>query len=308
MGESAEELEQQPAENLEAEQKPPEGQELPPEGDEKQGDEEGPLEVILEGETPTQEQKPTGFQSSKRRNRYARRLDEKDEVITGLQNQINQLQQQSTPAPVADVPIQPSKDDYYGDDAGYNVALNQYRTDVTTWQANQTTNLVQQQQNGLQNQQRAMQSQKAINSHYDQAAKLGADDFADVESNAVDILGESVVREMIPILGDKSAAIMYYLGKNEDKAFEIKEALERNPTEATMLIGELRGRIKTRLKTKSQAPAPETQVAGKSPAGTSALQRRYDAALSEALEGKGGALNERRKIKQEAEAKGITLE
>lgn len=308
MGESAEELEQQPAENLEAEQKPPEGQELPPEGDEQQGDEEGPLEVILEGETPTQEQKPTGFQSSKRRNRYARRLDEKDEVITGLQNQINQLQQQSTPAPVADVPIQPSKDDFYNDDAGYNLALNQYRSDVTNWQASQTTALVQQQQNGVQVRQQQAKAQKAINSHYDQAAKLGADDFVDVEGAAIDILGESVVRELIPLLGEKSAATLYYLGKNEDKALEIKDALDRNPTEATMLIGALRDRIKTQRKTTSQAPAPETQVEGKAPGGNSALQRRYDAALEDAKQGKGGALTDRRKIKAEATAQGITLE
>lgn len=270
------------------------------------GEEDGELEVILEGDTHTQDEQkssPKGFQ--KRIGRFNRRLTEKDQEIAELQQRIAGMAQPVQTALTA-MPLPPTEESTGFDGEVFKVAQAQYVQDMTLWNQNQINLSISQSNNGLKLQQQARTAEKSISKHYENAGKLGANDFDQTEDAAVEILGDALAKEIIARTGDKSAAIMYYLGKNEAKAFELKDALENDPTEATMLVGELRANVKVQRKRKSQAPDPETKVEGQPPKGQSTLQRALEAAREEA--GQTGDMRAVMKVKRDAKAQGITLE
>lgn len=293
------EAEDQEIETEELEVTLEEGQET--EQTQEEGEEAGEVEIVLEGETHTQEQKPKGFQ--RRVRRFNRRLQEKDDRIAELEGQLANRVPQS----VSEMPLPPTEESVGYDTEKYQQAMAQYRQDFQNWQANQLNAAIQTRETGLQQQQAKRSVDKALSSYYDDASKLGVDGFDEAEDSVIDVLGGDVLKEIIPRFKDKAPAAVFFLSKNEDKLFELKEALDSDPVEATMLIGALRDRLKVQRKTKSQAPEPDTELkGGKVPTKPSALQRELDRAREQA--GQTGDISEVLKIKKEAKAQGIDLE
>ena len=115
--------------------------------------------------------------------------------------------------------------------------------------------------------------------HYETAQDLGADDYAEVEDKALDILGNEIVNFIIQS-SDSSPVILYYLGKNPDEAENIAELVKTNLGKAALQIGRLEVELKVRPKGKTEpTPDPDDEIEGGSPSANNTKQASYDAKL-----------------------------
>lgn len=94
--------------------------------------------------------------------------------------------------------------------------------------------------------------------HYEQAMKLDAPDYEDAEVAVIDQLGIGVVEEIIE-REPNSAAMIYFLQKNPDRAKALKKALGHSAYEGVIAISDLRRHIKPATKS-STAPTPTDKV------------------------------------------------
>ena len=98
--------------------------------------------------------------------------------------------------------------------------------------------------------------------HYEAADKLGVKDYDDVEGQAVTILGKDTVNRLIGAT-QNSPRILYYLGKNPDKAQAIADLVKTDPIKGVMELGVLDARLKVSTKAKrNQAPNPDDELEG----------------------------------------------
>ncbi len=110
--------------------------------------------------------------------------------------------------------------------------------------------------------------------HYEAADKLGIKDYADVEDVAIGILGKQTVNQLIKDL-DNSPAILYYLGKNPEKAESIAEMLSGpNAVKGVLELGALSAGLVAQPKVKrNAAPDPDDDLVGSSVSRTGRKQR-----------------------------------
>lgn len=102
--------------------------------------------------------------------------------------------------------------------------------------------------------------------HYQAAEKLNHSDYNDMEDVVIEIFGSDIVNELIKASPD-SAAIMYHLGENPDKAEEIAELIKENPILGTMAIGALNIKPRINKAKRNQAPNPDDELEGATPVG-----------------------------------------
>lgn len=147
---------------------------------------------------------------------------------------------------------------------------------------------------GRRTQEYTQQSQeiaKAMRAHYDAADKLNLANFQEKEDAALQILPQGVDAAIAQNFPEKSAAIIYYLGSNPDKAREI---FSKNPVQVTIELTRLADRLtlKPRGKQISNAPLTDEPLSGDvTAANISSLQKQMDAAASK------GDVDTYRKIK-----------
>lgn len=116
--------------------------------------------------------------------------------------------------------------------------------------------------------------------HYQRADKLKVKDYDATEDKAIEILGQDIVKQVMAAT-DKSAEILYYLGKNPDKAESIKELIATNPVQGVFEIGALSRGLEVRPKAQSKpAPDPDTELEG----GSSPKSNDYEKKLDELRE------------------------
>ena len=123
-----------------------------------------------------------------------------------------------------------------------------------------------------------------IDKHYERAEALGARDYTETENIAIDILGKSNVSQYIG-RSDNSEIVLYYLGKNPDKAEAIAALLDDDAISGTLQLGAL-GEL---LENKSQgnlnpAPAPDDELEGGSPSASTSNMTKYDRQLDKLRE------------------------
>lgn len=100
--------------------------------------------------------------------------------------------------------------------------------------------------------------------HYNNAQTLGIKDFEETEDKAIEILGKDTVNQFIQN-SEKSHIVLYYLGKNPDKAEELAELINTNPVKGTLQLGALEEKLKVKPRGKTQqAPDPDTEIQGSS--------------------------------------------
>ena len=98
--------------------------------------------------------------------------------------------------------------------------------------------------------------------HYKKADTLKMKDYDDTEDQAIAILGQDVVNQMISA-SDKSPELLYYLGKNKSFAEDLASLIKTNPVKGVMNIGALEARLKARPKANVRnAPDPDTELSG----------------------------------------------
>ncbi|QBY42545.1 Bacteriophage, scaffolding protein [Arsenophonus nasoniae] len=202
---------------------------------------------------------------------------------------------------ILNFPDQPKIDDYLSDNAlekyDYDTYKAQaaYQAALQDWQMKSLdarSKAVADQ--GRRTQEYTQQSQeiaKAMRAHYDAADKLNLADFQEKEDAALQILPQGVDAAIAQNFPEKSAAIIYYLGSNPDKAREI---FSKNPVQVTIELTRLADRLtlKPRGKQISNAPMTDEPLSGDvTAANISSLQKQMDEASSQ------GDVDTYRKIK-----------
>lgn len=163
-------------------------------------------------------------------------------------------------------PVMPNVDDFDGGvhDPEYVKKIQEYQdsrvqNEITRQVQEATKQTVQTGRQTVQSQELERKQVK----HYQRANEIGTKDYAEVEDEAIAILGNGTVNQIINNFDD-SHVLLYYLGKNPDKAQAIADKIQTNPIQGVAELGALRSQLKIKPKTKI-TPNPDTPLSGGSP-------------------------------------------
>ncbi len=154
-------------------------------------------------------------------------------------------------------------------------------------------------------------SEQRQQEHYRKAEELGASDYGEMEDAVISSMGNQVVREMVNKC-KQPHLLIYYLGKNPDKAAEIAGYLKQSDIRGVLEIGALDDRLKARPRANATAaPDPDTELSGGTPASSGhVLQVKLDklrdkASKAESAAGRSNVMAEIRNVRKEMEASGV---
>ncbi|WP_211838005.1 scaffolding protein [Proteus terrae] len=249
------------------------------------GQEEG-FDIVLKDDESTQEGKPNNnaVQAAKRIAR--KRQKEIEQQVKAIEN--GELPEHLRVKP--ELPAMPKLDDYLSDEA-----LGKYDYDTHKANAAFQADLLQWQNKALDARSKAVADQgrrtqeytqqgqqvaNAIKAHYDAAEKLNLPDYQEKEDSALQVLPQGVYEAIAQNFPDKSAAIIYYLGSNPEKA---KDLFSKNPVQTTIELTRLADRLtlKPRGSQRSSAPPADEPISGDvAAANVAALQKQMDDAAS----------------------------
>lgn len=189
-----------------------------------------------------------------------------------------------------ELPAQPSANDFFSDEslAKYNFDQNQalaaFQQANTEWQMkamDARSNAVSEQVRNVQAYtQQSTQYVEAARKHYDAAEKLNIPDYQDKEDAFMQLVPPQVGADIMRLFPEKSAALMYHLGANPEKA---RQLLAMDGQLALIELARLSDRLtlKPRGTQVSSAPPADQSIAGDvTAANTDALRRQMEAAAS----------------------------
>lgn len=187
-----------------------------------------------------------------------------------------------------ELPAQPNANDFFSDEAMEKYGWDSGRAQAAFQQANNEwlikaqdarSNAVAEQGRKTQEYtQQSAQYVEAARKHYDAAEKLNIPDYQDKEDAFMQIVPAPVATDIMRLFPDKSAAIMYHLGANPEKA---RQLLAMDGQLALIELARLSDRLtlKPRGQQVSSAPPADQSIAGDvTSANRDALQRQMDAA------------------------------
>lgn len=278
---------------------------------EEQPESEG-VEVVLSGDDGSQPDKQHGIR--KRVNKLNAKVDQAEGRATDAEQQLANANERikiyelalSQKTIAADTPPPPDPSDYDDGvkDPRYAQALNQYNLPlIEEVVRKQTANLA-----PVQTETINPDLERKQNQHYERANKLGAKDFDETEDIAIGILGKETVNQVISEI-DGSELLMYYLGKNPEKAEDIAELIKTRPVKGVAELGRLSAKLSVKPKgTNESTPDPDEEIPGGSPSAnkTNRHQKRYDAMIAKVQEGTA-KMADVIAIKREASKDGVTL-
>lgn len=207
-----------------------------------------------------------------------------------------------------DLPPQPNVNDYLGDDALYGkyngdtamamAALQQANNEWNLKAQDARSNAVAEQGRRTQDfTQQSAQHVEAARKHYDAAEKLNIPDYQEKEDAFMQIVPAPVATDIMRLFPEKSAALMYHLGANPEKA---RQLLAMDGQSALIELTRLSERLtlKPRGQQVSSAPPADQSLTGDvSAANIDAMRKAMEAASSK------GDVETYRKLK--AKLKGI---
>lgn len=257
------------------------------------------FEIVLgSAEQPSAEdkaaKKPRGVKrllNERRENRQ--QLSAQEQRIAELEKQLAQGQ---TNPQVNAVPVPPTLESVGYDDEALVQASRKYQQDLHNYQQSLVKSVIDQQQHGTERARQQEQMNSVINAHYDRAEKLNLPDFDDAEGKLVEILDQGAVAQIAQMIPN-SEAVVYYLGKNPDKAYQIREIWERNPGLAAVELGGLSRDVQIRPKKKQQRPQPESKITGGAPASRSQLERDIEKERNRIANGETNDMTHLHKLK-----------
>ncbi len=148
------------------------------------------------------------------------------------------------------------------------------------------------------------QKEELIQGHYQRASDLKVGDYEAIEDVAVEALGVELV-QAIQTTVDNSETLIYWLGKNPEKAAALSVQFEANPGKATFELGKLASRISLRPKGKGP-PDPDVPVRGGAGPVNASLVSKYLKKMEVATD-EDNPLEARQKVRAEALAQGVEL-
>ena len=300
--------------NLDAET-PPDELETPPEQDDKPTDEQvadsaisadqDSKEAWMESEQPSlkgddKKVVPVGA-LKKERQKYRVRLEERDDEITTLKKQLEEVTRLVRPPTLAEMPKVPLKRpdplDYQNDPA-------QYRAAEERWLAEQTDRRIEQRFQNLgkeaQEAERKRQLEKSLDSHYQEVNelleqnKLNREDYQENELQfrraikyalPANAKSDPIADQLIAKLGAGSSKVIWYLGKNPSALNKFSNLLASDPSgfDAFAYLAEVKAEraISPRI-AHSKAPAPATRASGNAGgSGGDDLKKRFQKAAKD---------------------------
>lgn len=187
-----------------------------------------------------------------------------------------------------ELPPQPNANDFFSDEAMEKYGWDSGRAQAAFQQANNEwlikaqdarSNAVAEQ--GRKTQEYAQQSAQYVDAarkHYDAAEKLNIPDYQEKEDAFMQVVTAPVATDIMHLFPEKSAALMYHLGANPEKA---RQLLAMDGQQALIELTRLSERLtlKPRSKPVSEAPNPDEPLQGQAVAAhMSALEKQMNAA------------------------------
>jgi len=206
-----------------------------------------------------------------------------------------------------ELPAQPNANDFFSDEAMEKYGWDSGRAQAAFQQANNEwlikaqdarSNAVAEQGRKTQEYtQQSAQYVEAARKHYDAAEKLNIPDYQDKEDAFMQIVPAPVATDIMRLFPEKSAALMYHLGANPEKA---RQLLAMDGQSALIELTRLSERLtlKPRGQQVSSAPPADQSITGDvSAANVEAMRKAMDTASNK------GDVETYRKLK--AKLKGI---
>lgn len=189
-----------------------------------------------------------------------------------------------------ELPSQPNANDFFSDEAMEKYGWDSGRAQAAFQQANNEwlikaqdarSNAVAEQGRKTQEYtQQSAQHVEAARKHYDAAEKLNIPDYQEKEDAFMQVVPAPVATDIMRLFPEKSAALMYHLGANPEKA---RQLLSMDGQQALIELTRLSERLtlKPRGKQVSEAPNPDEPVQGQAvAANVAALQKKMEAAAN----------------------------
>ena len=139
-----------------------------------------------------------------------------------------------------------------------------------------------QQQQRLQS--REAELDAALSKHYERARKLGVDDFDAAENKVIELFGSDAAKEIIGAV-DESHTLVYWLGKNPDKAYQYAQTIRTNPVKGILELGKLAAKIKLQPKPKEPI-SPDEPLTGSGGGAAAAYERKLADMVKRVQQGK----------------------
>lgn len=262
------------------------------------GQEEG-FEIVLKDDENKPKQDPaTNAQFAQRRleRKRQRELEQQAEAVKR-----GELPEALRVTP--DLPAQPNANDFFSDEAlskyDYDssraaAAFQQANTDWQMKALDARSNAVAEQ--GRKTQEYTQQSAQYVDAarkHYDAAEKLNIPDYQEKEDAFMQVVPAPVATDIMRLFPEKSAALMYHLGANPEKA---RQLLAMDGQQALIELTRLSERLtlKPRGTQVSKAPPADEPITGEVvAANVTALKKKMDEASSK------GDVETYRKIKKQ---------
>jgi len=279
---------------------------------------ENEVEVVLVGDEDEQSEKPAPKRNPivDMRKRIKEQNRENKEVKSELDKLRERLAQYEngqapasapSPAPSAAPTAQPNIADEPPtlEECGYDTTL--YQQKMVAWNRELVKQTVDEQygDQSAREQRRASETraEAAVTAHYQRASELKVSDYVQAEDAAVEVLGAQLISSLQTTL-DQSETLIYFLGKNPDKAQEMKELFDTNPGKATFALGQLSSKL-TLLPKGKKPPNPDVPLTGGGGSVNASTYNRYLKQLNVAYD--EGDINTAKDIRAQAKAEGITL-
>lgn len=202
-----------------------------------------------------------------------------------------------------ELPSQPNANDFFSDEAMEKYGWDSGRAQAAFQQANNEwlikaqdarSNAVAEQGRKTQEYtQQSAQHVEAARKHYDAAEKLNIPDYQEKEDAFMQVVPAPVATDIMLLFPEKSAALMYHLGANPEKA---RQLLSMDGQQALIELTRLSERLtlKPRGKQVSSAPPVDEPISGEVvAANVAALQKKMEEASSK------GDVETYRKIKKQ---------
>ncbi len=261
------------------------------------------FEIVLKDDETVKKQNPATNAEFARRRIERKRQRELEQQMEALKR--GELPEDLRVTP--ELPPQPNANDFFSDEALAKYDYDQSRALAAFQQANSEwqikamdarSNAVAEQGRKTQAYtQQSAQYVEAARKHYDAAEKLNIPDYQEKEDAFMQLVPPAVGADIMRLFPEKSAALMYHLGANPEKARQLLAMDGQSALiELTRLSESLT--LKPRGKQVSSAPPADQPISGDvSAANKDAIRKQMDAAASK------GDVETYRKLK--AKLKGI---
>jgi len=274
-------------------------------------EEVGEVEIVVDGEEePTSQVRiPRSTRRLKRKNE--RLENEKSEVERrneSLEAENRALRQAALGVTNEDPNLEPQPEDFI-DDLEWRKKHAEWRKEQQAQVAREVVQgvLKDAQAKTVERQQQAAVDRQ-LDEHYERVEELGASDYEATEEKAISYLGVDLLRTIAANF-DKSALLIYHLGKNRSAAEDLRRQIEANPVKGIRAIDDLEGRLSVKAKANDTPdPSGGTLKGGSTPSNQSQWQARIDKEREDFGAGKEGvSIHTINALKKEAEEAGVTV-